>query len=104
MASRIRAAALTALAALLFVQPSLQQTFSKCNPTIQSCPADPALGQSVTVDFTKGASDQFTASGNPTYESDGVHLTVAQSGDAPTLSSKWYIMFGRVEVNKSVWK
>ncbi|MCJ1239398.1 hypothetical protein MMC14_007394 [Varicellaria rhodocarpa] len=75
------------------------QTSSKCNPlTTDSCPADPALGKSTTVDFTQGSSAEFTASGNPTYSSNGVSFTIAQSGDAPTLTSNWYIMFGHVDV------
>lgn len=62
-----------------------------------SCPADPALGRAVTIDFTAGASDSFTPQGNPTYDSNGASFTVAKSGDSPLLSSKWYIMFGHVE-------
>ena len=74
------------------------QTYSNCNPlTSGSCPADSALGKSVNIDFTQGASDSFTAQGNPTYDSNGVSFTIAQSGDSPQLTSKWYIMFGHVE-------
>jgi beta-glucanase (GH16 family) len=75
------------------------QTSSSCNPLTQgSCPADTALGKSVSIDFTKGASDSFVATGNPTYSSSGVTFTVAKSGDSPLLTSRWYIMFGKVEV------
>ncbi|TKA66413.1 hypothetical protein B0A55_09487, partial [Friedmanniomyces simplex] len=99
MSMPLRLATIAAISALLFAQPSLQQTYTACNPTAQAgCPADPALGTSMTADFTKGASDQFTPSGNPTYDSSGAGFTVAQHGDAPTLTSKWYIMFGKVEV------
>ena len=62
-----------------------------------SCPPDTALGKSVNIDFTSGASDSFTAQGNPTYGSNGASFTVAASGDSPLLVSKWYIMFGHVE-------
>jgi len=69
------------------------------NPTSESdCPADTALGKSVSIDFTKGESDQFTTSGAPTYDSNGASFTVAKEGDAPTLTSDWYIMFGRVDI------
>ena len=98
MRAPLRLAAMAAITSILFAHPSLQQTYSTCNPTVQQCPADAALGTSMSADFTKGASDQFTAQGNPTYGSDGVSFTVAQSGDAPQLTSKWYIMFGHVEV------
>jgi hypothetical protein len=86
-------------ASLAFTQLAYAQTTSNCNPLQQStCPADPALSKSINVDFTAGASNQFSASGSPTYDSNGVSFTVAKSGDAPMLTSNWYIMFGRVEV------
>jgi hypothetical protein len=54
---------------------------------------------SIHVDFTKGAVNSFVASGgSPTYDSSGVKFTVAKSGDAPQLTSLFYIMFGRVEI------
>lgn len=75
------------------------QTYSNCNPLTQGgCPPDSALGRKVSIDFTSGSSDSFTAQGNPTYDSNGVSFTVRQSGDSPQLTSKWYIMFGRVDV------
>lgn len=87
-------------AAATSLQPVLSQTYTKCNPLQQTCPPDTALGTSSTIDFTSGQSNQFSESGNPqpTYNSNGVNLVVAQSGDAPTLTSNWYIMFGHVEV------
>lgn len=52
----------------------------------------------IDVDFTQGEVNSFVASGGtPTYGSDGVTFTVAKSGDAPQLTSLFYIMFGRVE-------
>lgn len=62
------------------------------------CPADTALGKSINVDFTKGAVNSFTATGNPTYDSSGAHFTVSASGDAPQLTSVFYIMFGKVSI------
>ena len=52
----------------------------------------------MSVDFRSGSSSDFTAVGNPTYGSDGVSFSVAKSGDSPQLISKWYIMFGKVEI------
>jgi beta-glucanase (GH16 family) len=60
------------------------------------------LGKSISIDFTKGAVDSFTASGNPTYDSNGVSFTVAKSGDSPTLISRFYIMFGKVSITMKV--
>ena len=89
----------TLATAAFFITPSSAQTYSNCNPlTNTACPADSALGRSVSIDFTQGASDSFTSQGNPTYDSNGVSFTVAKSGDSPQLTSKWYIMFGRVDV------
>jgi len=98
MRSTIRAlAALVSTASL--VAPSIAQTWSNCNPTLRSdCPPDSALGRTVNIDLSS-ASDSFTPQGNPTYGKDGVSFTVAKSGDSPQLTSKWYIMFGRVEIS-----
>ncbi|KAI2633707.1 glycoside hydrolase family 16 protein [Hypomontagnella submonticulosa] len=76
------------------------QTYTSCNPLTSTCPADTALGMAIDVDFTQGEVNSFTKSGgNPTYGSDGVTFTVRQSGDAPQLTSVFYIMFGRVEIS-----
>ncbi|KAI4117636.1 MAG: hypothetical protein LQ345_002174 [Seirophora villosa] len=86
------------LVASLAVTPIAAQTYTTCNPlTSGNCPADPALGRAVAIDFTAGVSDSFTPQGNPTYDSNGASFTVAKSGDSPQLTSKWYIMFGHVE-------
>ncbi|GAB7357132.1 hypothetical protein MBLNU459_g7929t2 [Dothideomycetes sp. NU459] len=95
----VRLASIATIASLLCAHPVLAQTYSSCNPLEQSgCPADTALGTSATYSFTSGASKAFTATGEPTYDSNGVSFTVAKSGDAPLLTSNWYIMFGKVEV------
>lgn len=97
MRSTIRA--LAALASAALIAPSAAQTWSNCNPTVRSdCPPDSALARTVNINF-KSASDSFTPQGNPTYGSDGVSFTVAKSGDSPQLTSKWYIMFGKVEID-----
>ena len=61
------------------------------------CPADPALGKSVSIDFTSGASSSFQPHGAVTYGSNGAEFTIAESGDSPLLQSDWYIMFGHVD-------
>ncbi|KAF3492306.1 uncharacterized protein GIQ15_01823 [Arthroderma uncinatum] len=73
------------------------QTSTKCNPTKQSCPADPALSGTADFDFTKESPRFHATGGNPTYGKDGVSLTISKRGDAPTLTSDFYIMFGHVE-------
>ncbi|KAF4631519.1 hypothetical protein G7Y89_g6603 [Cudoniella acicularis] len=91
---------LSVVAAVLFCcRPVLAQTYSSCNPLYTtSCPADTALGKAINVDFTQGSVNSFTATGSPTYDSSGAHFTIAKSGDAPQLTSVFYIMFGKVEI------
>ncbi|KAK3208007.1 hypothetical protein GRF29_96g1169896 [Pseudopithomyces chartarum] len=82
----------------LLSSPALAQTYTNCNPTQSSdCPPDSALGKTVNIDFTS-ASDSFTAEGAITYDSDGASFTVAKQGDSPKITSKWYIMFGQVDI------
>ncbi|KAK4548919.1 hypothetical protein LTR36_008692 [Oleoguttula mirabilis] len=99
MSSPMRLVTIATISALLLAQPTVQQTYTSCDPTSSTdCAADTALGTTVKVDFTNGKSDDFTAQDTPTYDSTGVSFTVAKSGDAPTLISTWYIMFGKVEI------
>ncbi|RMZ81644.1 hypothetical protein DV737_g2386, partial [Chaetothyriales sp. CBS 132003] len=89
---------LPALSLLLSIPQSLAQTTSDCDPlTEDGCSSDPALGESITIDFTSGSSSQFTASGSPSYGSSGAEFTISEKGDSPTITSSWYIMFGHVE-------
>jgi len=104
LSSPLRLITVATIAGLVIAHPTHEvlqerQTYSVCNPLQQSgCPANPALGKSVKIDFTSGASSLFTATGNPTYDSNGASFTVAKGGDAPTLTSKWYIMFGTYSI------
>lgn len=87
-----------AIVATWAAAPASAQSYSNCNPlTSTNCPADTALGKSVTIDFTSGQSSSFTPQGSPTYDSNGASFTVAKAGDSPLIASKWYIMFGHVE-------
>ncbi|CAD6504138.1 BgTH12-05875 [Blumeria graminis f. sp. triticale] len=88
------------VATILLLSCALAQTFSACNPLhATNCPPDPALGKTINVNFSNGPGDAFVASSSPTYDTDGVHFSVANSGDAPQLTSKFYIMFGKVSIN-----
>lgn len=53
----------------------------------------------INIDFSKGSVNSFIASGSPTYGTEGASFTVKQGGDAPQLTSVFYIMFGRVEIS-----
>lgn len=99
MTAPMRMATIATITGVLLARPAISQTYTDCNPLHSSnCPPDAALGKSIGCDFTSGKCDQFTAQGAPTYDSNGVSFTIAQQGDAPTLVSDWYIMFGRVEI------
>ncbi|KAI1482251.1 glycoside hydrolase family 16 protein [Daldinia eschscholtzii] len=76
------------------------QTFTDCDPTKKKCPDDPALGKTVTVDFTKGESDLFkVAEGTKlTYDKNGAVFTINKETEAPTITSNKYIFFGKVDV------
>ena len=84
------------LALLAVLATTKAQTYTDCNPLVGSCPPDPALGRSVSIDFTS-ASDSFQPHGAVAYGSNGAEFTVAQSGNSPLLQSEWYFMFGHVD-------
>jgi len=88
----------TLVAASTLLSLVAAQTYTSCNPLKTTCNPNPALGKSVTIDFTKGASSEFTSSGSISYGPDGASFTIAKSGDSPIISSKWYIMFGKVTI------
>ncbi|KAF5696888.1 murein transglycosylase [Fusarium globosum] len=79
------------------------QTYSSCNPMEKTCDPDKGLTSSLySVDFTQGADDdnwEGTGHGTVKYTSDGAEFTVAKQGDSPTIQSKWYMFFGRMEVH-----
>ncbi|KAK1961643.1 family 16 glycosyl hydrolase [Colletotrichum sublineola] len=95
--SFVRQASLVALLAT----STIAQTFTDCDPTKKTCPANPGLPQSnYEVDFTKGADDSNwkVASGKISYSADGAEFVLAKQGDAPTIETSWYFFFGRAEV------
>lgn len=98
MISNLIPAVAVALAASSLVSA---QTSTDCNPLKKDCPPDPAFGKnSATCDFTKGPCDVFEALGTTPvkYESRGGVFEMSKAGQAPTLRSRDYIFFGRVEV------
>ncbi|WEJ94093.1 transglycosylase [Yamadazyma tenuis] len=81
---------------------SATSTSSLCNPlSTSSCPSEKALATDVAYQFTS-ESDDFEVTSIPSgisYSDNGVTMTIAKRYDNPTLMSKFYIMFGRVEVS-----
>lgn len=79
------------------------QTHSACKPTERDCPPAPALGKSLTIDYTKGAdkSGFFKLADGTSLEYDGgkgAVFKIASDTDAPTLISNDYIFFGKLEI------
>lgn len=76
---------------LFFIPPSADREGAG------QCPANTALGTRLDVDLRRGAPASFAAAGSPAYDADdGVAFSVARGGDAPQLSSLFYLMFERV--------
>lgn len=65
-----------------------------------ACPADPAFGETVNCDFTKGACGAFQAAQGTTikYDSQGAVFTINSEKDAPTIHTDKFIFFGEIEV------
>lgn len=97
MASRVLKLAVATCITLFSIQ-GLTQTSTSCDPTKADCPPDLALSENNVYDFTESASPLFPAFGPVTYGSNGAVFTISKSGDSPTITSKWYIMFGKVSV------
>jgi hypothetical protein len=65
-----------------------------------ACPSDPALGKTVTVDFTQGANSLFKEESGTTmtYSTEyGAEFIMTSDGLAKTIESTKYIFFGKVE-------
>ncbi|KAJ5408944.1 hypothetical protein N7509_002827 [Penicillium cosmopolitanum] len=88
---------------LATAQLGAAQTYSSCNPTKKTCPADTGLNiWQFDTDFTSGSSSfskwNVTA-GTVESTSLGAKFSISEQGDAPTIESEFYIFFGRVDVN-----
>ncbi|EQK98813.1 glycoside hydrolase family 16 protein [Ophiocordyceps sinensis CO18] len=97
MLSKFSPVAVVAVAASSLVSA---QTFTACNPLTKTCPADPAFGETVNCDFTKGACGAFQAAQGTTikYDSQGAVFTINSEKDAPTIHTDKFIFFGEIEV------
>lgn len=88
-----------ATAVLSTVAAVSAQTFSACNPMKETCHNNPSFPPTYSWDFTNGPSGEFTATGTPgniAYDGTGAKLSIAKSGDAPTLTATDYFFFGKV--------
>lgn len=98
VSSKFSAAAVALAAARLAVA----QTHTLCSPMKKDCPDVPAFGNGEhVIDFTKGSSDEFVLAAGTTLTYDGPKgavFTISKEGNAPTISSNKFLMFGSVEV------
>ncbi|KAL9623011.1 MAG: hypothetical protein Q9160_002730 [Pyrenula sp. 1 TL-2023] len=80
------------------------QVQTTCNPILTNgCPGDPALSSTFQWDFTKGQSTSFYTDSwwlpFISYDkTNGATFSITRKGIAPTLTSKFYVMFGRFEI------
>nr|POF12838.1 putative glycosidase crf1 [Quercus suber] len=93
----------TSAAAIVAALPlTLAQTSTDCNPTEKTCPSDVGLNAATySADFTQSnANASWTAADGTTitYGSQGAEFSIDSSSDAPTFSTDFYFLFGRVDV------
>ncbi|KAJ9348712.1 concanavalin A-like lectin/glucanase domain-containing protein [Paecilomyces variotii] len=80
------------------------QTYSSCNPIeTTGCPADAGLNTtSFSTDFTTISGTSFpgwnTTAGTVTASENGAEFTIKKRGDAPTIQTDFYILFGQIDV------
>lgn len=93
---KFAAAALAAAAPLVSAQ-----TFTDCNPLEKTCPADAGTTESnLSFDFTQsGSLDKWTtAAGTVNTGPNGAEFTINKRGDAPTIETDFYILFGEISI------
>jgi beta-glucanase (GH16 family) len=94
----------SALAGLAVIPLAFAQTYTTCNPMEKTCSNDVGLDSaSFACDFTQGKSalaSWSTAAGTSlTYDgTKGAQFIINGKNQAPTISSDFYIFFGRVDV------
>ncbi|KAF2146311.1 glycoside hydrolase family 16 protein [Aplosporella prunicola CBS 121167] len=84
-----------------FLPLAFAQTHSDCNPLEKSsCPSDTGLNaKSIKTDFTQGASDDWkVTAGEISYGSQGAEFTISESGQAPTIATNFYFLFGQMSI------
>jgi len=94
----------SAAASLVAALPlTLAQTFTDCDPTKKSCPADTGLNAgSYSADFTQGSSANASWSAAAytfvNYGNQGAEFTISKATEAPTIQTDFYFLFARVDV------
>ncbi|KAF2017522.1 glycoside hydrolase family 16 protein [Aaosphaeria arxii CBS 175.79] len=80
----------------------LAQTFTKCNALNETgCPNMPALGGNATFNFNDTLYNKIWTKqnqGKVDWSEKGARFTIERRGDSPMIQSKFYMLFGRLEV------
>ncbi|KAJ5146809.1 hypothetical protein N7526_000161 [Penicillium atrosanguineum] len=91
-----------AAAALAVAAPlASAQTYTSCNPLDKTCPADAGTTEShLSFDFTQsGSLDKWTTTaGTVNTGANGAEFTLAKRGDAPTIETDFYMLFGEISI------
>lgn len=91
-----------ATAALAAVAPlATAQTYTDCNPLEKTCPPDAGTTEShLSFDFTQpsGLKRWKTTAGTVNTGPNGAEFTVGKRGDAPTIDTDFYMLFGEISV------
>ncbi|KAL4893704.1 concanavalin A-like lectin/glucanase domain-containing protein [Aspergillus ambiguus] len=88
-----------ATAAIAAVLPLCSaQTFSKCNPLEKTCPANKGLSSSTFTSNLNNLDGWTTTAGTVNTGADGATFTINKKGDAPTIDTNFYFLFGKAEV------
>lgn len=71
-----------------------------CNPLSASCSLEPALATSYSEEFETNSTyfETYRSGENVHYTDEGLKLTLGKQFDNPSIVSKEYMLFGRVEV------
>lgn len=92
-------------AGVLFAAQVFGQTFTDCDPRQKDCAPNPALGTTYNKTWDKGSTELGAQLWNVTegsslitFGNSGADLTLVQSGQSVTAQSKFYIMWGTVEI------
>jgi beta-glucanase (GH16 family) len=100
--SFFRSALVLLVSTALHVRHVAAQVTTDCNPlNTTGCPPDPAFGMNYNFIFnqTPPSDTWVTTVGNVQYDkTGGATFTINKQGDSPTLRTKFYIFFGRVEI------
>ena len=96
------ASAVSLLASVALFQNGAAQTTTDCQPlNTTDCPPDPALSMDYNFHFNSTPMEDAweTTVGKVDYDPvNGATMVINKQGESPTLRSKFYIFWGRVEI------